>query len=1342
MWDHARSGLQKFFSYDLAQIRYDGSWMQIGDRVANRFVIEREAGAGGMGTVFHATDLQSGAPVALKILHRQGASDAERFARESAVLAELSHPGIVRYVAHGVLPSGPWLAMEWLEGETLSARLVRGRLGIAETVLVARRVADALAVAHARGIVHRDIKPSNLFLPGGELARTKLLDFGVARRLGEKRDLTRTGAMVGTIGYMAPEQARGVARLDARADVFALGCVLYECLTATPAFLGENLMAVLAKILLEETPKVRDLCPHAPRQLEDLIGRMLSKEPALRPADAGELGGELAEMVARLGAALDTADARAAEGIAPRPSTRQVKAVAEEAPERSTLTGTEQRVVCVVLVGSPAGAMDDTLAGDGAASPAVYDTNRLRAAVEPFGARLEMLANGAMVITLGSTGAATDQAVRAARSALALRELLPEAPIVLATGRGVVQARLPLGQVIDRGVRALRSATTGDIRLDEVTAGLLDARFDIGGDDAGLHLRGMRDLAEPPRTLLGKATACVGRDRELAMLEGIFDECTSEPVARAALVTGPAGSGKSRVRHEFLRRLAERGERVEIFFGHGDSLSAGSPFGMIAPALRRAAGISGAEPLSGKQHKLRARLARHLDGKRLARACEFLGEMVGIPAAGEPSEALRAARADARLMGDAMAAAWQDFLDAETQKQPVLLVLEDLHWGDVPSVHFIDGALRALSERPIMAVALARPEVHQTFPELWQERNLQELRLAGLTKKASEKLCKQILGEGVAGETLAQIVARADGNPFYLEELIRAVAAGAQTLPDSVLGMVQARLDALGTEAKRVLRVASVFGQTFWRGAVLALLGRSENTAVAAEWIDELVHREIVVARPQAAFPGENEYSFRHALLREAAYEMLTDADRALAHRLAGQWLEQAGERDPTVMAEHFDRGGDPAGALRWYRRGAAQALEGNDLAAAIARAEKGVACGADGEALGELRLVQAQAHFWRGDYATAAERATEAAQQAAAGTPLWFHAVAEAAAAIGQQGDYDHVEEWVKSAMTVTTVGDGSAAQFACLGRAAGYLVDGGRTKLASAVVRLVSELAGGTEKLDAPAAALVHHAEAKLASTTGDQTGVLVGFENALRRFQEAGDARHACENGVNVGWAYSELGDFAAAEAALSEGLATAERIGLHSVAAGALHNLGPVLMYLGRTADAREAELRAIEFFRRQGDRRLEGLSRAYLALILIAAGNFAEAERAAKIAAEVLEDVPPTRAVALAALARAVLDQDRPAEALAHTSEALALPVIEERESLLRLVYAESLDRLGERDEAREAIRLAQKRLLDRAAKIREPAWRDSFLHRLPENARTLALAREWGVTEESGSAIM
>src|SRR5207245_8479178 len=122
--------------------------------------------------------------------------------------------------------------------------------------------------------------------------------------------------------------------------------------------------------------------------------------------------------------------------------------------------------------------------------------------------------------------------------------------------------------------------------------------------------------------------------------------------------------------------------------------------------------------------------------------------------------------------------------------------------------------------------ALARPEVHTQFPGLWAERGVQEMRLADLTRRASERLVREALGEQAPVETVARIVERAEGNPFYLEEIVRAVAAGsAAALPDTVLGMVQARLDALGSEPKRLLRAASVFGETFWRGGTLALLG-------------------------------------------------------------------------------------------------------------------------------------------------------------------------------------------------------------------------------------------------------------------------------------------------------------------------------------------------------------------------------------------------------------------------------------------------------------------------------------------------------------------------------------
>src|SRR5262249_47784594 len=150
------------------------------------------------------------------------------------------HPGIVRYVAHGVTHEGkPYLAMEWLSGETLSARLAGVGLSIAESVTLAAHVAAALGAVHRRGLVHRDLKPANLLLEGGAIESIKLIDFGIARLPNAGVRLTLPGATLGTPGYMAPEQIRAAADVDARADVFSFGCVLFRCLAGRTAFAGE-----------------------------------------------------------------------------------------------------------------------------------------------------------------------------------------------------------------------------------------------------------------------------------------------------------------------------------------------------------------------------------------------------------------------------------------------------------------------------------------------------------------------------------------------------------------------------------------------------------------------------------------------------------------------------------------------------------------------------------------------------------------------------------------------------------------------------------------------------------------------------------------------------------------------------------------------------------------------------------------------------------------------------------------------------------------------------------------------------------------------------------------------
>src|SRR5262249_41277944 len=168
-------------------------------------------------------------------------------------------------------------------------RVEEGPLSVEETVTVARCVAGALAYLHDRGLVHRDLKPSNLFLVGAALEKVQVIDLGIARGTVPTQPLTLSGTLMGTPGFIAPELALGDRAVTPAVDVFALGCVLFECLTGKRLFQGAHVMAVLAKILVEEPPRVRDIRPDVPVALDHLVHRMVAKDPALRPQDGAQL---------------------------------------------------------------------------------------------------------------------------------------------------------------------------------------------------------------------------------------------------------------------------------------------------------------------------------------------------------------------------------------------------------------------------------------------------------------------------------------------------------------------------------------------------------------------------------------------------------------------------------------------------------------------------------------------------------------------------------------------------------------------------------------------------------------------------------------------------------------------------------------------------------------------------------------------------------------------------------------------------------------------------------------------------------------------------------------------
>jgi serine/threonine-protein kinase len=258
--------------------------------LADRYTIERELGAGGMATVYLAEDLKHHRRVAIKVLRPELAQalGAERFLREITTTANLRHPHILPLYDSGEADSFLYYVMPFVEGETLRDRLDREKqLPIADAIQIASELADALSYAHGRRVIHRDIKPENIMLERGHAV---VADFGIARAVTQAGadKLTQTGMAVGTPAYMSPEQSVGDSDVDARSDLYALGCVLYEMLAGEPPYTGGSAQAIIAKRFREPVPRISTLRETVPVSLEAALLRVLAKAPADRFATAAE----------------------------------------------------------------------------------------------------------------------------------------------------------------------------------------------------------------------------------------------------------------------------------------------------------------------------------------------------------------------------------------------------------------------------------------------------------------------------------------------------------------------------------------------------------------------------------------------------------------------------------------------------------------------------------------------------------------------------------------------------------------------------------------------------------------------------------------------------------------------------------------------------------------------------------------------------------------------------------------------------------------------------------------------------------------------------------------------
>ncbi|MFY0574381.1 ATP-binding protein [Cystobacter fuscus] len=546
---------------------------------------------------------------------------------------------------------------------------------------------------------------------------------------------------------------------------------------------------------------------------------------------------------------------------------------------------------------------------------------------------------------------------------------------MLVTGVGQLNERLPVGNAMDRAGELLRhvgrAQGSGPVVMDETTAGLLGPGFQLSRVEQGgmFLLQGEQLGVDESRLLLGKPTPCVGRDQELSLLEFTFKGSAEESTAKAVLVTAPAGMGKSRLRHEFLRRVERDAPRTLVLLGRGDPMSASVASGLLGQVFRRLCGIVEGEPLQVKRERLRERISRHLPREQAEGTVEFIGELCAVPMVDEEDDPLlRAARNDPRLMSTQVERALVVFLEAECAHHPVLLVLEDLHWSDALTVRRVDALLRDLAEQPFGVLALARPEVKDLFPFPWTRR-FQEVPLQGLSRKASGRLVREVLGPQVEESVVRWAVEMADGNALFLEELIRVASEGRGTeAPETVLAVLQARLMRMESGVRQVLLAASIFGRDFWSGGVSELLGDQAAKALLEGHLRALMDQEVIEPRSDSFLPTETSYRFRHALLQEAAYGLLSDVYRPEGHRLAAAWLERMGGVDPLVLATHHQRGGQPERAVHYFSLAAERLFALYDLPGTMRCVVEALACGVEGSAPSTCARSR---RWWRSGWTT-----------------------------------------------------------------------------------------------------------------------------------------------------------------------------------------------------------------------------------------------------------------------------------------------------------------------------------------------------------------------------------
>jgi class 3 adenylate cyclase/tetratricopeptide (TPR) repeat protein len=551
---------------------------------------------------------------------------------------------------------------------------------------------------------------------------------------------------------------------------------------------------------------------------------------------------------------------------------------------------------------------------------------RLRAELERFGGTVEKFIGDAVMALFGAPVAHEDDPERAVRAALAIRDWAREEErvqirLAVNTGEALVMlgARLAAGEgmaagdVVNTAARLQAAAPVNGILVGERTFAATRAVIEFR-PAAPVAAKGKKDPVPVWEALRARArfgvdvahvarTALVDRDRELRVLRDALVRVRAERSPQLVTLVGVPGIGKSRLLYELWRIVDAEADLISWRQGRSLPYGEGASFWALAEMVKAEAGILDSDNAAEAEAKLTEMTAQVMPGTADAswvrRHLGTLTGLGGVPAGGDRRGELFAA--------------WRLFLEALAERRPLVLVFEDLHWADDGLLDFIDYLAGWAGEVPLLVVGAARPELLARRPG-WGggKPNAVTLSLAPLSDDDTARLIGLLLGRAAldAGQQ-SGLLAHAGGNPLYAEQYVQMLADRGVSqdlpVPDSIQGIIGARLDLLAPPEKRLLQDAAVIGKVFWPGAIAAL-GDAPGRLELEEYLHALERKQFVRRERRSSVVGETQYAFAHVLLRDVAYGQIPRAARAGKHVQVAGWIESLGrpEDHAEMLAHHY----------------------------------------------------------------------------------------------------------------------------------------------------------------------------------------------------------------------------------------------------------------------------------------------------------------------------------------------------------------------------------------------------------------------------------------------------